>query len=356
MTLLFTYIFVALGLSFLCSILEAALLTITPAAVNRAKQEGAWWASRMELHKSDIDRPLSAILTLNTIAHTMGAAGAGAEYARLFGNSGEALFAAGLTLAILFFTEIIPKTLGARYAIHLAGPVSVMISIMITLLGPLVWLSRKVIQLITPQHSSVETGHREELLAMARLGQEAGALRERESQFVQNLIELHAMRTTDIMTPRPVIFSLPQSTLLVDFVQLIEDKPFTRIPVYDKDPDDIVGFVIRGDGLLAHLKDADDTGTLKNITRPIATSPEYTPVDVLFQRFIAERRQIMIVADEFGSIAGLVTFEDIIETIFGFEIMDEKDKVADMQELARSLWQERARKMGITLPKPSDPT
>jgi CBS domain containing-hemolysin-like protein len=351
MTLLITYISLALGLSFICSLLEATLLTITPAAVSGAKQNGAKWAARMEMLKADIDRPLSAILTLNTIAHTMGAAGAGAEYARISGNTGEAIFAGLLTLAILVFTEIIPKTIGATYAYQLAGPASVGLVFMVAALKPLVWASQLITRLIAPKSVADHSLHRDELLAMARMGEESGSLGTRESQFVQNLIQLHAMKTWDIMTPRPVIFALPQNTKLIDFVKLIEDKPFTRIPVYKGNRDEMVGFVIRGEALLAHLKDDDDTGTLADVTRPLAVTPEHTPVDLLFQRFVAERHQIMLVADEFGTTVGLVSFEDVIETIFGFEIMDEKDKVADLQSHARNLWLERARKMGIELPE-----
>ncbi len=200
MTLLFAYIALALGVSFVCSILEASLLTITPAAIESAKRRGARWAGRMEALKSDIDRPLSAILTLNTIAHTMGAAGAGAEYARVYGNAGEAFFAGALTLAILIFTEIIPKTLGARYSLALAGPSSILLNFLIVALRPLVWGSRLITRLITPRGVQ-PVAHRDELLALARLGEEAGSLGRRESAFVQNLIQLHAMKAGDIMTP-----------------------------------------------------------------------------------------------------------------------------------------------------------
>jgi CBS domain containing-hemolysin-like protein len=350
MTLLFTYILMALGLSFLCSVLEATLLSLTPASIASAKQQGRRWAERMEHYKQDIDSPLSAILTLNTIAHTMGAAGAGAEWGRISNNTYEALFAGLLTLAILVFTEILPKTIGARFALQLAGPTVFVLRGMIVMLAPLVWGSRQITRLIAPQGGRDFGVQREELLAMARLGEQSGSLGQRESQFVQNLIQLNAMKAWDIMTPRPVIFALPESTRLVDFVNLIEDKPFTRIPLYRNTRDEMVGFVIRGDALLAHLRDADDTGTLAEVMRPLAVALEDTPVDILFQRFIAERHQIMIVTDEFGTTVGLVTFEDIIETIFGFEIMDEKDKVADLQAYARNLWQERARKMGLNLP------
>jgi len=351
MELLVFYIALAIGVSFMCSILEAALLSITPAAVEAADNNGMRWAKRMGALKADINRPLSAILALNTIANTMGAAGAGAQYGRISGNTGEAIFAGCLTLAILMFAEIIPKTLGATYAIKLAAPASVIIVFLMRVLGPLVWLSRKVTTRIVKTSPIEPAAHREEILALARIGEQSGSLGERESHFVHNLMQLNAMRTGDIMTPRPVIFALPESTLLVEFVKLIEDKPFTRIPVYRESLDDMAGFVIRGEALLAHLKDDDDTGTLEQIARPLAVTPEHGTVDLLFQRFIAERHQIMVVCDEFGTTVGLVSFEDVIETIFGIEIMDEQDKVADWQHYARELWRERAKRMGIVLPE-----
>jgi len=345
------YILLALVLSFLCSLLEATLLTLTPSAIGSAKERGLSWAPRMEDYKADIDRPLSAILTLNTIAHTMGAAGAGAEYARLYGNAYEALFAGALTLAILFFTEIIPKTLGARHALALAGPVTMILPPIIVLLGPLVWASRQVTQLLTPKGVAGMNSHREELLAMVRLGEEAGALKEKESEIVHNIIQLHRIKTWDIMTPRPVIYALPEDTTLESFVRDIEDKPYSRVPIYGKNRDDVTGFVIRGEVLMAHLKDATAKATLVSVRRPITITQEDTPADKLFHRFITERHQIMLVTDEFGGTVGLVTLEDVLETIFGVEIVDEKDKVEDLQALARQLWQERAARMGIVLPK-----
>ncbi len=349
MALLIVYVLIALVISFVCSLLEASLLTITPSSINNAKQQGRRWASLMETYKTNIDQPLSAILTLNTVAHTMGAAGAGAQYARVFGNTGEAIFAGALTLAILVITEIIPKTLGSRYALQLAGVTAFILPIMITGLAPLVWLCRQVTRLITPADQNNQAMHRDELLAMTRLGEESGHLDKSESDFVHNLIQLHSTTTADIMTPWPVVFALPESMPLTEFVEIIGEKPFTRIPLYGEDPDDITGFVIRGEVLLAHLKDAADTGTLRDVKRPLAATIKNAPVDVTFRRFVAERHQILLVVDEFGTNVGLLSFEDVIETIFGIEIMDEKDKVADLQLHARKLWKERAKKMGITI-------
>lgn len=350
MTLLIFYILLALIFSFLCSLLEASLLTLTPTTVSRAVQDGKPWGPMMQDLKQDIDRPLSAILTLNTIAHTMGAAGAGAQWAQITGNRWEAAFAAALTLAILILTEIIPKTLGARYATLLAPFAAPLLVFLTTALKPLVLASKSITGMIATRAEEPNASeHRDELLAMARIGEESGSLRARESRFVHNLIQLHSMKVSDIMTPRPVIFSLPQSTPLTDFAALIENKPFTRIPLYDKGSDDFTGFAIRGDALLAHLKDHYDTGTLADVLKPVAVTPEYAPVDKLFQRFIEERHQIMLVTNEYGTTVGLVTLEDVIETIFGIEILDESDHHPDLQQHARNLWLDRARKMGIEI-------
>lgn len=347
MTLLISYILLALVVSFLCSVLEATLLTVSPVSIEAARQRGVSWAQRMVILKSDIDRPLSAILTLNTIAHTMGAAGAGAEYARLYGNAYEAVFAGVLTLAILVVTEIIPKTLGARYAIQLAGPVSWLLPWLIRLLAPLVWVSRQTTRLITFGKAVEGPGHREELLAVAKLGEEAGELAATESATLRNLMELNATRVRDIMTPRSVLFSLPEETKLSEFPDLVADKPYSRIPVFSGGPDEVTGFVLRSDALLAQLREPSDNATLVKVRRPLEVVLEALEVDRLFDRFIGERHQIMLVMDELGSVAGIVTLEDVVETIFGFEIMDEEDKVADLQAYARKLWKRRAERMGL---------
>ena len=348
MALLIVYVLVALGFSFLCSLLEATLLTITPTAVEAARQRGARWADAMERLKADIDSPLSAILTLNTIAHTMGAAGAGAQYQREFGNGTEAIFAGVLTLAILIFTEIIPKTLGARYSLFFAGPTAWILPKLQTILGPLVWLCRQITRLITFGKSDHRPMHREELLAVARLGELDGVLKSQESAIVRNILQLGEVRVSDIMTPRPVVFMLPENTSLRDFAGLIAAKPFSRIPVFRTNRDDVTGFVLRSDALLACIQ--DDSSTLEKVRRPLEVVPQQISVDHLFQRFLNEGHHILLVHDEFGTAVGLVTLEDVLETIVGVEIVDEHDHIADLQVLARKLWTDRAVKMGISLP------
>ena len=349
MILLISYILLALVVSFLCSVLEATLLTVSPVSIERAKQNGAKWAGRMGRLKKDVDRPLSAILTLNTVAHTMGAAGAGAQYAHVSGNSYEGLFAAVLTLAILFVTEIIPKTLGARYAVQLAGPVSWFLPWLIRFLAPLVWLSKQTTRLISFGKADQQPHHREELLAMARMGEQSGEVSRAEQRTLKNLMELGEMRVRDIMTPRTVLFSLPETTLLSDFPGMVADKPFTRIPVYGETMDEVNGFVLRSDVLLALIRDKGGQGTLVDVMLPVAVVLEQLELDRLFKRFIEERQQLMMVLDERGSVAGVVTLEDVVETIFGIEIMDETDEVADLQGYARKLWQVRAKRMGLKI-------
>jgi CBS domain containing-hemolysin-like protein len=352
MTLLFTYVAIALTVSFLCSLLEASLLTITPSAIQAGKSRNESWAPKLEHLKSDIDRPLAAILTLNTIAHTMGAAGAGAQYARVFGNGTEALFAAALTFAVLVFTEIIPKTIGARYALTLAPFTTRVLPVMIAGLKPLVWFSQQLTKLITFGKAHQPPRHREELMAVAHLGRQSGQLHAREAQFLHNMLQLHRVKTSDIMTPRPVMFSLPSGMRSDAFTREIEGKPFTRIPVFDPETNDIEGFVIKGEVLMEHVNCGSDGVPLRNALRPIARAYCALTVDRLFQKFVNEHHQIMLVVDEYGTITGLVTLEDVLETIFGFEIVDELDKVPDLQAYARKLWVERAERLGIVLAPP----
>lgn len=348
MFLLLTYVLIALGFSFLCSLLESVLLTVTPSKIESAKAAGKAWGARMERLKEDIDRPLSAILTLNTVAHTMGAAGAGAQYNHVYGNVGESIFAGILTLGILVLSEIIPKTLGARYALFFAPTVSWVLPWMIHLLSPLVWLCMHITRIITRGEPEVTHTDRQELLAMANLGEEEGIIGQHEKNVFHNMLRLNTMKVKDIMTPRPVVFMLSQETTGREFTEATKDKPFTRIPIYGKTRDDITGFVVRAEVLYRCLtEDADFP--IKELQRSMIVISEVEPVDSLFRRLSEENTHIMLAADEFGSAAGIVTFEDVIETVLGFEIVDENDRHQDLQAFARQLWRTRAKRMGITL-------
>lgn len=339
MTLLIVYVLIALGFSFLCSILEATLLTLTPTSIETAKRKGAKWAPTMEKLKSDIDRPLSAILTLNTIAHTMGASGAGSQFQKVYGNVWLTAFSVVLTLAVLVFTEIIPKTIGARYSLALAGPTSWVLPKLQWLLFPLVWFSRQITRLLTFGRANAEPMHREELLTVARLGEKEGVLKESEGNIVRNVLRLGEIPVGEIMTPRPVIFMLPKSTPLCEFAEVVSEKPFSRIPVVTDDSEHIESFILRADALHACLK--GESGSVAQLERPLPSIPRHLSVEVLFQQLMAGGHHMMTVHDEFGTTVGLVTLEDVLETIVGVEIVDEQDAVTDMQELARQQWSDR---------------
>jgi len=344
-TLLVVYVLVALGFSFLCSLLEATLLTVTPTAIETAKQGGRGWAARMERLKSDIDRPLSAILTLNTIAHTMGATGAGAQYVKVFGDATGGIFAGGLTFAVLVFTEIIPKTLGARYAMFFAPFTAWFLPWLQWVLAPIVWFCQQITRLLTRGRAQVAPQHREELLAVAQLGEREGALKTEEGRMLRNILQLGEMRVSDIMTPRPVIFMLPENTTLERFAKTIADKPFSRVPVYGRNSDEVTGFVLRSEALQACLHDPQ--AQLSTVRRAIESVPAVVGVDRVFRQLLRNGQHLLLVRDEFGTTVGLVTLEDVLETVVGVEIVDEKDRVADLQLLARRLWKERASRMGI---------
>lgn len=345
MGLLIFYVALALVVSFLCSLLEASLLTITPSTIRSAEDRGARWAVRLRHLKDDVERPLAAILTMNTVAHTMGAAGAGARYAEVYGAGGEAIFAAALTLAVLIITEIIPKTLGARYAGKLAPFTAWLLPILITVFGPLVWASRQITRAITFGKPAELPRHREELMAVASLGQASGQLLQDEVRFVRNMLQLHAIKVSDIMTPRTVVFSLPLDTPLDVFASKIRGVPYSRIPVFDPQSENIRGFVIKHE-VLGKLTGDEPVGEIAALLRVLPGVLDEVSVDRLFRRMVSEQLQILAVMDEFGTFLGLVTLEDVLETIFGFEIVDEVDEVPDLQGYARELARRRAAGLG----------
>lgn len=348
MTLLVTYVLIALGFSFLCSLLESTLLTVTPSAIQAAKQAGKGWAESFERLKADIEKPLSAILTLNTVAHTMGSTGAGAQYAKEFGDATGGIFAGALTLAVLVFTEIIPKTLGARYAAFFSPFTAWILPWMQRALAPLVWLCRQITRLITFGRAHDAPRHREELLAVAQLGESEGALDSREGAMVRNLLKLDEVRVDDIMTPWTVMFVLPESMSVGAFPDALGDKPFSRIPVHGESRDEIDGFVIRSEVLLAGMKGRAGE-ELAAFRRPIEAVPSGLSVDRVFRRMLRQHDHLMLVVNEFGTVVGLVTLEDVLETIMGVEIIDESDEIADLQSWARELWRRRAERMGLEI-------
>ncbi|MAM70828.1 MAG: hemolysin [Gammaproteobacteria bacterium] len=348
MTLLIVYVALALVFSFLCSIFEAVLLSTSKAHITLMEQQERSGGKIMRQLKEDINKPLAAILTLNTIAHTVGAAGAGAQAAAVFGSNSVGLASAILTLLILVFSEIIPKTLGANYWRHLSGLTAHSLKVLVWILYPFVWMSEKFTRNMS-QHDEPEGFSREEFAAMAELGEKEGQLQQKESQILRNIFLLHETPVTAVMTPRPVVFSLSEEMTVDAFFTAHYDTRFSRIPIYENDREHLVGFVLKGDLLLGHSRGNSDK-KLKDYCRDLKAMPETKTVYDAFEYFIQERLHIMMIVDEYGGMEGIITLEDILETLLGLEIMDEKDKQIDMQEHARQLWRRRARAMGLEIP------
>jgi CBS domain containing-hemolysin-like protein len=345
MGLLLLYVALALGVSFLCSIMEAVLLSVTPSYVAALEREGDVVGERLHGMKEDIDRPLSAILSLNTIAHTVGAAGAGAQAAVVFGEAYTGVIAAILTLLILVLSEIIPKTLGAVYWRTLAPPVVRFLVPTIILMWPLVKLSQGLTYLLS-QDEDEAAFSREEFTAMAELGEEEGVFEEKESRILRNLFRFNSLRVKDVMTPRTVVFDLPEDQSIGEIVEEHDEFRFSRIPVYDENPDDVTGYVLKDEMLLRAAQEEHDV-LLEDIAREMLVVRETLPLPDLLERLLDRLEHIALVVDEYGGVAGVVTMEDVVETLLGLEIVDEADSVEDMQALARQQWFKRARELGM---------
>lgn len=354
MTLLIIYVVFALVISFLCSIAEAVLLSVTTAHISVLEQEGKESGPLLRELKGDINKPLAAILTLNTIAHTVGAVGAGAQAVLVFGSTWLGLVSALLTLMILVFSEIIPKTLGATYWRTLSGVTAYGLKLLIRLLYPFVMMSELLTRGLS-HDMKIEGFSREEFAAMADLGEQEGQLEERESRILKNMFLLHETAVTDVMTPRPVVFSLPESLTVRDYFDKHYDSRFSRIPVYSDDDEIFTGFVLKDDLLLAQARKNTDS-ILKTYRRDLHTLSDKYSLSDAFDEVLHQRAHIMVIIDEYGGMEGIITMEDILETLLGLEIMDESDKTADMQQYARRMWKKRAQEMGISLPKNDDST
>ena len=337
-TLLLVYLAIAIGVSFLCSVLEAVLLSITPSYLEQLTQKRPKPGRAIQSVKDRLDESLSSILILNTFAHTMGAAGVGAQALRVFGPEAETLIAVSLTLAILYFSEIIPKTLGATYWRQLAVPAAFTIRWLVRLVYPLVWVSTRLTQLLGKSRKDEIT--REEILALASLGRKDGALKAREKEYLVNLLNLSDTQTREILTPRTVVHMLDETTTVSEALGLEATRQFTRIPIFRDSTDNVTGMVMRV-GLFEAEREGGAGDAIAGYVQPVFRVPEELPVYLLLDRFIRDQAHLALVEDEFGQTAGIVTLEDAIETLLGREIVDESDAVADMQALARDKHRKR---------------
>lgn len=338
MGLILLYFLGALSLSFLCSVLEAVLLSTPMSYISMRENQGSKTATLMKQYKNNVDRPVGAILSLNTIAHTIGSAGVGAESIKIFGEQYFGLISAILTLLILVLSEIIPKTIGASYWRSLALPSTRIIRVLILITYPLVLLSELITKVFTPRGNQASMS-REEVSAMVDVGTTEGIFRESESKLIKSCIALSGVKARQIMTPSIVVESACQDLTVKDF-QAKQSWSFSRIPVYAGDKDYITGYVLK-DAVLKLLSEDQFHVKLSDLKRPILTFREEESVFQIWEKMLEKREHISVIIDEYGGLRGLVTMEDIIETMTGVEIVDEDDVAVDMQALAK----ERSRLM-----------
>lgn len=361
MTLLFLYAALSIFFSFLCSIIEAVLLSVTPTFINIKLQEGKKYAETLQNLKSDVDKPLISILTVNTVAHTVGAILVGVQAENLdidinfFGINIVGIVSAIMTLLILVVSEIIPKTIGANYWKKLANfSTKVIILLMWPLkMTGLLWLLQLTTKLIGSRGAHESVLSREDFHAMANIASEEGVFEQNESRVMKNLLSFNTVLAKDIMTPRVVMVTASEDMTIQEFYNSHETLRFSRIPIYKDKPDMITGFVLKYKILEEIIQGRGDE-KLSTIKRDILITQREVPIPELFEIFISERQQFALVVDEYGAPSGLVSSEDVIETLLGLEIVDESDNIADLQLMARQNWEKRAKKLGLFKENKSD--
>ena len=339
MFLLIVYAVTAIFISFMCSVLEATLLSITPSFIAQLEEKSPKWYKQVSYLKQNIDAPLAAILTLNTIAHTVGAAGVGAQVADIYGQKYLGLASGIMTLAILVLSEILPKTIGAKYWKKLIPTMCVTLHVMVVILKPFLYISNWIMGLF----GSVESADvRDEIKALARIGKNEGVLDDNKFRIITNIINLQGIKVKDVMTPRTVVHVVRPGMTIKEFDKAIATSPFSRFPIIDESEQNYYGYIHKSSSYKA--KDSDKVEQYARSMRSF--SPDAKLEDVL-SFMLMDHNHIALVIDEYENWDGIITMEDIIETILGKEIVDETDQVADMRLYAKLKWKKKKELKGI---------
>ena len=340
--LIYIIMLISIGLSALCSTLEATLLSTPLSYITGLEEQEVKGAKRLKRLKQNSDRPISAILCINTIANTVGASIVGSLVYEVYGDALVGIFSTIFTLAILIFSEIIPKTIGTSYWRSLALPASVIINAMIFISFPLVWVLEKMQRLISSRSTQVSVS-REDISAMVSVATEEDVIEKEEKKMIQNLLKLDEVTAHEIMTPSAVVEMAEADMTIREFYE--SDNTHSRILVYDPDNDEyVMGYVLRQTVLEKMAEDSFDM-PLKDIIRPILTFSEEDSVSDIWEKLLEKKEHISVIIDEYGSMRGIVTMEDVIETMLGQEIVDETDEVVDMQEYAKEQWEKAQKDM-----------
>lgn len=340
--LIYIIMFISIAVSALCSTLEATLLSTPLSYITGLEDQGVKGALRLKKLKQNSDRPISAILCLNTIANTVGASIVGSLVYEVYGDALVGIFSTIFTFAILIFSEIIPKTIGTSYWRSLALPASVIINAMIFISFPLVWVLERMQKIISSRSNQVSVS-REDISAMVSVATEEEVIEKEEKKMIQNLLKLDELTAHEIMTPSAVVEMAEGNMTIREFYD--SDLSHSRIPVYDEENDEyVIGYVLRQE-ILEKMAEDKFTTRLNDIIRPIMVFNEEDSVADIWEKMLAKKEHISVILDEYGSVRGIVTLEDVIETMLGHEIVDEKDEVVDMQEYAKEQWEKAQKEM-----------
>ena len=354
MGLLIFFLLLAILISFACSLLESVLLSVSISFINMKEAEGHRRAAALKKFKEHIDKPLAAILSFNTVANTVGAAGVGAQAVVVFENVPLGIISGLLTLLILVFSEIFPKTMGSRFHRNLAMRIVLPLQCMIFIAYPFVLLS-KLMSKLMGSDSNEATVSREEVSAMMDIATDEGEFEMKENKIIQNIMRLETIKVEDIMTPQIVVLTASEDLTVKAYYRNKSYLNYSRIPVYENDNEDIITGYVLQKTVLDHLANDDFSVKLKDLRRNIVMAKEGLSITTLWETLLEEKEHIALIVDEYGSFAGIVTLEDIIESILGLEIVDETDSEVDMQQYARKKWQERSEKYKHILePKEED--
>lgn len=343
MFLLIFFATTAIGISFLCSVMEAALLSITPSYIAQLEEKSPKWFKQVNALKQDIDTPLAAILTLNTIAHTVGAAGVGAQVAEMYGQSYLGLASAIMTLAILVLSEILPKTIGAKYWRKLVPSMCVTLKVMIIILRPFLYISSFIMGMFG--NDDDPTNIKDEIKALAKMGRDEKVIDENKYRVIRNVINLQEVRVKDVMTPRTVVHTVKPGTTIKEFDKFLATTPFSRFPIVDETEQKFLGYIHKSSSYRAE----DDNRPVEDFARPMASFSTDARLEDVLISMLNDHNHMALVVDPFENWVGIITLEDVIETILGNEIIDETDQVADMRLYAKLKWKKKKEQKGIGL-------
>ncbi len=343
MTLLILYAALAISVSFLCSVMEAALLSIIPSYIAQLEEKNPKLFLKVSMMKENIDQPLAAILSLNTIAHTVGATGVGAQVTEIYGQSYIGVASGIMTFLILVLSEILPKSIGAKYWKQLIPSMVVTLQVMMFILKPLIWMSALITRWLDKKGADT-SNIKDEIKALAKMGKASNVIDDNKYRVISNIVNLGEVKAKDVMTPRTVVHVVRPGMKIKDFDEFLVTTPFSRFPIVDENEQNFLGYIHKSSSYKAK-----DNESVDKYARPMRSFSADAHLEVVLSSMLDDHNHMALVVDQFGNWIGILTLEDILETILGKEIVDETDVIADLRQYAKMKWQKKREQKGITL-------